>query len=40
MNALKHPVAIFVIGVLAGYMLNRVLDTVPVVNRLPKIRVS
>lgn len=40
MNALKHPASIFVLGVLAGYMLTRVLDTVPVINKLPKIRVS
>lgn len=39
MNALKHPVALVAIGVLLGYSLSRVLDSVPLVNRIPKISI-
>jgi hypothetical protein len=40
MNTLKHPVALVVIGVLLGYSLSRVLDQVPLVNRIPKVRIG
>jgi hypothetical protein len=40
MQTLKKPIVIFAVGVLAGYVFQRVLDRVPVVNSLPKIRVS
>lgn len=40
MNILKHPVSLVVIGILAGYSLSRVLDTVPGINKIPKIRIG
>lgn len=40
MNTLKKPAVIFALGVLAGYVFQRVLDQVPVVRSLPKVRVS
>lgn len=40
MTTLKHPVVIFIGGMLAGYMLSRVLDSVPFVKNLPKVRVG
>jgi len=40
MNALKHPVTLVIAGVLLGYALRRVLDNVPVVNKIPAIRLG
>jgi len=40
MNTLKKPLVIFAAGILVGYVFQRVLDRVPVVSSLPKIRVS
>jgi hypothetical protein len=37
MNWKSTPV-ILLIGVAAGYMFSRVLDGVPLINKLPKIR--
>lgn len=39
MNGASKPVLLFVGGILVGYMLSRVLDSVPLVNKLPKIRI-
>jgi hypothetical protein len=36
----KSPVVLVVAGVLLGYSLSRVLDNVPLVNRIPKVRIS
>jgi hypothetical protein len=40
MNTLKKPLVAFAVGVLVGYVFNKVLDRVPVVNRLPKVRAT
>ena len=40
MNALKHPVVLFTAGILVGYALRRVLDNVPVINKIPAIRLG
>jgi len=40
MSALKHPATVFILGILAGYALRRVLDNVPVVNKIPAIRIG
>lgn len=39
MNTLKKPLVIFALGILTGYVLQRVLDQVPLVNKLPKVRI-
>jgi len=39
MQTLKHPVTVFIAGILVGYMLQRVIAQVPVVNKLPIIRI-
>jgi hypothetical protein len=36
---LKKPLVLVIVGVLAGYSLSRVLDNVPIVKAIPKIRI-
>lgn len=40
MQTLKNPIVAFAAGILVGYVFQKVLDTVPLVNRLPKVRVT
>jgi hypothetical protein len=40
MNTLRKPIVLVTIGMIAGYVFQRVLDRVPVVNSLPKIRIG
>jgi hypothetical protein len=40
MNILKHPAGLVIVGILVGYALTRVLDQVPLVNRIPKVRIG
>ena len=40
MQTLKNPLVALAAGVLLGYVFQKVLDNVPLVNRLPKVRVT
>ena len=40
MNTLRKPLVALAVGMALGYVFQRVLDRVPVINALPKIRIG